>query len=70
MKTVIKIAKLATILFACATLVACDDVRVYGSVGYSSYNGYGGSPYYGYGGSPYYGGGGYRTTVGVGGRIY
>ncbi len=36
MKTVIKIAKLATILFACVTLVACDDVKVYGSVGYSS----------------------------------
>lgn len=68
MKMMIKIAKLTTILFACATLAACDDVKVYGSVGYSSYNGYGGSPYYG---SPYYGGGGgYRTSVGIGGRIY
>ncbi len=63
MKMIIRIAKLTTILFACATLVACDDVKVYGSVGYSSYNGYGGSPYYG-------GGGGYRTTVGMSGRIY
>jgi hypothetical protein len=32
----------------------CDDVRVYGSVGYSSYGGYGG----------------YGTSVRVGGRIY
>jgi hypothetical protein len=32
----------------------CDDVRVYGSVGYSSYGGYGG----------------YGTRVAVGGRIY
>lgn len=63
MKIIIKITKLSAILIACALLGACDDVRVYGSVGYSSYNGYGGSPYYG-------GGGGYRTSVGIGGRIY
>ncbi len=63
MKKVFKLAKLTVVLVACASLAGCDDVRVYGSVGYSSYNGYGGSPYYG-------GGGGYRTTVGVGGRIY
>lgn len=63
MKMIIKITKPAAILIACVLLGACDDVRVYGSVGYSSYNGYGGSPYYG-------GGGGYRTSVGIGGRIY
>ncbi len=62
MKMTFKLAKLTALLIACASLSGCDDVRVYGSVGYSSYNGYGGSPYYG--------GGGYRTTVGVGGRIY
>ncbi len=62
MKMTFKFAKLTVLLVACASLAGCDDVRVYGSVGYSGYNGYGGSPYYG--------GGGYRTTVGVGGRIY
>jgi hypothetical protein len=60
MNTIIKIAKLTVLLAACSSLAACDDVRVYGSVGYSSYNGYGG----------YYGGPGYGTSVRVGGRIY
>ena len=59
MQTFSKLAKLAALLIACASLSGCDDVRVYGSVGYSNYSGYGG----------YYGGG-MRTTVGVGGRIY
>ena len=36
-----------------------DNVRVYGSVGYSSYGGYGG----------YYGGPAYGTSVTIGGRI-
>ncbi len=63
MKMTFKLAKLTLLLVAFALLAGCDDVRVYGSVGYSGYSGYGGSPYYG-------GGGGYRTTVGVGGRIY
>jgi len=44
-------------LLATASLVAgCDDVRVYGSVGYSSYGGYYGGPAYG-------------TSVTIGGRI-
>ncbi len=43
-----------------AAAAGCDDVRVYGSVGYSSYHGYGG----------YYGGPRYGTSVAVGGRIY
>jgi hypothetical protein len=46
--------KLTVILAACLAMSSCDDVRVYGSVGYSSYGGYGG----------------YGTRVGVGGRIY
>lgn len=63
MKMTFKLAKLTLLLVACASMAGCDDVRVYGSVGYSGYSGYGGSPYYG-------GGGGYRTSVGIGGRIY
>ena len=59
MKTRIKLAKLFAILVTCLALAACDDVRVYGSVGYSSYSGYGGHH-----------GGGYGTRVTVGGRIY
>ncbi len=57
MKTFIKLAKLAAILIACSSLAGCDDVRVYGSVGYSSYGGY-------------HGGSRYGTGVTVGGRIY
>jgi hypothetical protein len=60
MKTIIKLVKLATILVVCSSLAGCDDVKVYGSVGYSNYNGYGG----------YHGRGGYGTSVRVGGRIY
>ncbi len=60
MKSFIKLAKLTAILIACSSLAACDDVRVYGSVGYSSYNGYGG----------YHGGPRHGTSVRVGGRIY
>jgi len=59
MKMLIRIVKLAAITVACLSLTGCDDVRVYGSVGYSNYSGYGG----------YYGGG-YNTRVTVGGRIY
>ncbi len=59
MKSMIKLAKVAAIVAACLSMSACDDVRVYGSVGYSSYSGYGG-----------YHGGGYGTSVSVGGRIY
>ncbi len=60
MKTLIRLAQLTALLIACSVLAACDDVRVYGSVGYSSYNGYGG----------YHGGPRYGTSVTVGGRIY
>ncbi len=60
MKIFIKFAKLTAILIACSSLAGCDDVRVYGSVGYSSYNGYGG----------YHGGPRHGTSVRVGGRIY
>ena len=61
MHRLITLAKLAALLIACLSLAGCDDVRVYGSVGYSNYSGYGG----------YYGGGGrVGTSVTVGGRIY
>ncbi len=60
MKILIRLAQLTALLIACSALAACDDVRVYGSVGYSSYNGYGG----------YHGRPGYGTSVTVGGRIY
>jgi hypothetical protein len=56
MKKFSRLAKLATILAICSVVAGCDDVKVYGSVGYSSYNGYGG--------------GGYGSSVRVGGRIY
>jgi hypothetical protein len=59
MQSILNFAKLTALLIACASLAGCDDVRVYGSVGYSNYSGYGG-----------YHGGGMRTSVGVGGRIY
>lgn len=54
MNRISRLAKLAAILVACLLLGGCDDVRVYGSVGYSSYGGYGG----------------YGSSVRVGGRIY
>jgi len=58
MKKLVKIVKVGAILAACLSMSGCDDVRVYGSVGYSNYNGYGGH------------GGHYGTSVSVGGRIY
>jgi hypothetical protein len=57
MKVMIKSAIRAAILIACLSLAGCDDVRVYGSVGYSNHGGY-------------HGGGRYGTGVTVGGRIY
>ena len=57
MRAFIKLAKLAAILITCSSLAGCDDVRVYGSVGYSNYG-------------DYHGGGRYGTGVTVGGRIY
>ncbi len=60
MKSLIRLAKVAALLAICSSLAGCDDVRVYGSVGYSNYSGYGG----------YHGGPRYGTSVTVGGRIY
>ncbi len=57
MKAFIKIAKLGAILIVCLSMAGCDDVRVYGSVGYSNHGGY-------------HGGGRYGSSVRVGGRIY
>ncbi len=59
MKTFSRLAKLATVLAICSLVAGCDDVKVYGSVGYSSYHGYGGGGY-----------GGHGSSVRVGGRIY
>jgi len=61
MKTLKRIVKMTVVLAICTSLAGCDDVRVYGSVGYSGYNGYGGY----HGGGPRYG-----TSVTVGGRLY
>ncbi|NCF72766.1 MAG: hypothetical protein GWP67_04580 [Gammaproteobacteria bacterium] len=60
MKNVLVLIKIATVLAICSSLAGCDDVRVYGSVGYSGYSGYGG----------YHGGPRYGTSVTVGGRLY
>jgi hypothetical protein len=57
MKAFMNITKLTAILIACLSMAGCDDVRVYGSVGYSNYGGY-------------HGGSRYGTGVTVGGRIY
>lgn len=43
----------------CLGLTGCEEPRVYGSVGFSSYSGGG-----------YYGGGGMGTSVRIGGRIH
>ena len=42
MKTFSRLVKLTALLAICSLVAGCDDVRVYGSVGYSSYNHYGG----------------------------
>lgn len=60
MNKIIRYGRLFVMLAVLSTLAACDDMRVYGSVGVSSYGGYGG-----YHGSPRVG-----TSVSVGGRIY
>lgn len=54
MKPLIKRAALAALLTTSLLLGGCDNVSVYGSVGYSSYGGYGG----------------YGSSVRIGGRIY
>jgi len=54
-----KISKMIVLLVVCSGLAGCDDMRVYGSVGVSSY-----------GGGGYYGGSRVGTSISVGGRIY
>jgi hypothetical protein len=54
MRKISRLAGISAVIVTCLLIGGCDDVRVYGSVGYSSYGGYGG----------------YGTRVGVGGRIY
>ena len=46
----------ATLLVICLGLASCEEPRVYGSVGFSSYSGG-------------WGGGGIGTSVTIGGRI-
>lgn len=58
-RPIAKRAGLVVMLALCTLLGGCDDVRVYGSVGYSTYSGYG-----------YPGRGGLGTSVTIGGRIY
>jgi hypothetical protein len=66
MNTLKGLVKLIAVIVVCSSLAGCDDVRVYGSVGYSGYSGYGG-----YHGGGYHGGGPrYGTSVTVGGRLY
>ena len=57
MRKHLKRTAVAAILATSLLLGGCDNVSVYGSVGYSSYGGYGGY-------------GGYGSSVRVGGRIY
>ncbi len=57
MKTFTRFAKLTAVLITCLSMAACDDVKVYGSVGVSNHGGY-------------HGGGRYGSSVRVGGRIY
>ena len=54
MKRLKLVAKMAALMLVCLSIGGCDNVRVYGSVGYSSYGGYGG----------------YGSRVAIGGRIY
>jgi hypothetical protein len=56
-----KLLRLVTGLALLLSLASCDDVRVYGSVGVSSYGGYHGGGYYG---GPRYG-----SSISVGGRL-
>lgn len=54
MNKLIRRAALSAIVAACLLMGGCDNVSVYGSVGYSSYGGYGGL----------------GSSVRIGGRIY
>ncbi|MDH4107414.1 MAG: hypothetical protein OEW35_03795 [Gammaproteobacteria bacterium] len=53
----VTVMRLGCLLLAASLAGGCDDVRVYGGVGYSSYGG------------GYYGGPAYGTSVTIGGRI-
>ena len=57
MKKLIRMLSLGALIAASLSMAGCDDVRVYGSVGYSSYSGYGH-------------GGRMGTSVSIGGRLY
>ena len=59
MRQFVNPVRMAALLVVCALIGGCDDVRVYGSVGVSSYSGYGG----------YYGGPRMGTSISIGGRI-
>ena len=56
-KTIVKSLKFGILLALCSGLTGCDDMRVYGSVGVSSYSGYYGSPSLG-------------TSISIGGRLF
>lgn len=58
-RNVVRWLRVALLLGVSSLVAGCDNVRVYGSVGYSSYSGYGG----------YYGRPGFGTSVTIGGRI-
>ena len=59
MRSLFKRTAITAILATSLLLGGCDNVAVYGSVGYSSYSGGG-----------YYGRGGIGTSISIGGRIY
>ena len=54
MKLLIRRATLSAIVASCLLMGGCDDVRVYGSVGFSSFGGYSGM----------------GSSVRIGGRIH
>ena len=55
-RTMTRIARLAAVTATCLLLASCEEPRVYGSVGFSSYSG-------GWGG-------GVGTSISIGGRIH
>ena len=57
--TITRIGQILALIVLCASLSACDDPQVYGSVGVSSY-----------GGGGYHGGSRVGGSVSIGGRIY
>jgi hypothetical protein len=55
-RKLLKHLRLAAVCVVCMSLASCEEPRVYGSVGFSSYSGG-------------WGGGGIGTSVTIGGRI-